>query len=247
MNLPENKKKKPAFNNMPDVFIYGSSYVGKSMFADKANDVLFINTDGNTDELESPSILLADEIKTNGRMIQRRLAWEKFDEIIVELEKKENDYKYIALDLMEDLREYCRIYIYREMKIDHESDAGFGKAYDRVLSEYLKFIKRIKSAGYHIIIISKEVEDEVKLKSGGSYTTFKPNLPDKVCNALAGMVDVTARAFVDGEGKRWLQLGKEENVFGGGRYNFKVDKCELSMSALVSEIKRSQEETGGKK
>ena len=30
--LPENKKKQPKVNEMPDVFIYGSSYVGKSTF-----------------------------------------------------------------------------------------------------------------------------------------------------------------------------------------------------------------------
>lgn len=242
MELPKNQKKKPTVNVEPDLFIYAQSYVGKSTFADGAPDVLFINTDGNTDELTSPSILIANEVKTVGRMTTTKLAWEVFKEVVDELEKKENDFKYVAIDLLEDLREHCRVYIYKKMGISHESDAGYGKAYDMVVTEWNTALKRIKSAGYHIILISKEVEGEVKLKSGGSYTTFKPNLPEKVANTLAGMVDITARAFVDEGGKRWLQLGKEEHTFGGGRINFKVDKCDLSFEALVNEIKKSKED-----
>jgi phage nucleotide-binding protein len=229
---------------MPDVFIYGASYVGKSTFADNAQDVLFINTDGNTDELLSPAIAIANEVTVNGRITSTKLAWEVFKELVDELEKKQNSYKYIALDLLEDLRELCRVYIYKKMGITHESDAGFGKAYDMVTTEFNTVLKRIKAAGYHLIIASKEIESEVTLKSGGKYTTFKPNIPDKVANTLAGMVDISARAFVDNEGKRWLQLGKQEHTFGGGRYAFAKDKCELSMTALVDEIKKI---SGGKK
>ena len=173
-------------------------------------------------------------------MTTTKLAWEVFKELVDELEKKQNTFKYVALDLIEDLREMCRVYIYKKMNITHESDAGFGKAYDMVTTEFNTVIKRIKAAGYHYILISKELESEVTLKSGGKYTTFKPNVPDKVANTLAGMVDVSARAFVDGEGKRWLQLGNQEHTFGGGRYHFKSDKCNLSMKSLVDEIKKSK-------
>ena len=241
--IPENKKKTPTVNSMPDVFIYGASYVGKSTFADNAQDVLFINTDGNTDELLSPAIAIANEVTVNGRITTTKLAWEVFKELVDELEKKQNTYKYIALDLLEDLRELCRVYIYKKMNITHESDAGFGKAYDMVTTEFNTVIKRIKAAGYHIIICSKEIEGEVTLKSGGKYTTFKPNVPDKVANQIAGLVDISARAYVDENGKRWLQLAKQDHTFGGGRYNFSVDKCALSMTALVEEIKKTKKET----
>lgn len=236
--LPENKKKTPKVNEFPDVFLYGASYVGKSTFADNVQDILIFNTDGNTDELSSPSILIANEVTVNGRITTTKLAWEVFRDWVDELEKKQNNYKYVAIDLLEDFRELCRVYIYKKMNITHESDAGFGKAYDMVSTEFNTVLKRIKAAGYHLIICSKEVEGEVTLKTGGKYTTFKPNVPDKVANVIAGMVDVSARAFVDTDGKRWLQLAKQEHTFGGGRYNFQVDKCELSMTALVNEIKK---------
>lgn len=236
--LPENKKTMPKVNEYPDVFIYGQSYVGKSTFADNVQDILIFNTDGNTDELSSPSILIANEVTVNGRITTTKLAWEVFKDWVDELEKKQNSYKYIGIDLLEDFRELCRVYIYKKMNITHESDAGYGKAYDMVTTEFNTVLKRIKAAGYHLIICSKEVEGTVTLSAGGGYTTFKPNIQDKVANIIAGMVDVSARAFVDRNGKRWLQLAKQEHTFGGGRYDFKTDKCELSMTALVDEIKK---------
>lgn len=236
--LPENKKKTPKVNELPDIFIYGQSYVGKSTFMDGIEDIIIFNTDGNTDELTSPSILIANEVVVNGRITTTKLAWEVFREWVDELEKKQNNFKYVGLDLLEDLRELCRVYIYKKMGITHESDAGFGKAYDMVTTEFNTVLKRIKAAGYHLVICSKEVESEVTLKTGGKYTTFKPNVPDKVANIIAGVVDISTRAYVDGDGKRWLQLGKQEHTFGGGRYNFNVDKCELSMTSLVNEIKK---------
>ena len=241
--LPQNKKQAPKLNTMPDVFIYGSSYVGKSTFMDGVEDIIIFNTDGNTDELMSPSILIANEVSVNGRITTTKLAWEVFREWVDELEKRQNNFKYVGLDLLEDLRELCRVYIYKQMKITHESDAGFGKAYDMVNTEFNTVLKRIKASGYHLIIASKELEGEVTLKSGGKYTTFKPNVPDKVANTIAGLVDVSARAYVDDSGKRWLQLSKQDHTFGGGRYNFNKDKCELSMAALVNEIKNIKKET----
>jgi len=75
-------------------------------------------------------------------------------------------------------------------------------------------------------IHSKELTSEITLKNGNKITTIKPNLNDKVANVLAGIVDLTVRAFMDGD-ERYLLLEKKENVFGGGRFNFKVPVVKL--------------------
>ncbi|WP_415874714.1 hypothetical protein [Clostridium sp.] len=41
-----------------------------------------------------------------------------------------------------------------------------------------------------------------------------------MANVLAGTVDLTVRAYIDGK-ERFLQLEKKENIFGGGRFEFK--------------------------
>lgn len=240
MLLPKNERREVKIDEKPDFWIYADSYVGKSTFVDKLDNLLFINTDGNTDNTTSPVVSIQDEVSENGRITKRKLAWEKFLKLVCELEKKNNDFERICIDLVEDLYEHCRLYTYNKLGIEHEQDAGFGKGWDMVRTEFLSTMKRLKNIGYQIIYISKEIVNEINLKNGGKITTYKPNLNDKVANVLAGTVDLTMRAYMDGE-DRILQLEKKENVFGGGRFDFKSDEIELDMDKFLDEIRKAQE------
>ena len=104
-------------------------------------------------------------------------------------------------------------------------------------------MKRLKALGYQIIYISKEVATEVTQKNGNKYTTYKPNIGDKVANVLAGTVDLTIRAYMKGE-DRFIQLAKDENVFGGGRFNFKTKTCKLDMNEFTESLIGAQELVG---
>lgn len=240
MLLPENKRREKTIITDPDMWIYGDSYVGKSTFIDQIDDLLFVNTDGNTENTTSPVVRIMNTVTRNGRMTETKMAWENFLELVAELEKKENTFKAVAIDLIEDLYEHCRLYMYDKLKIEHEQDAGFGKGWDMVRTEFLSTMKRLKNLGYRIIYISKELKNEINLKNGAKLTSFAPNVNDKVMNVLEGTVTLTVRAFMNNRG-RFLQLAKQENVCGGGRFNFVHDACELTMDAFVKELKLAQE------
>lgn len=237
--LPKNERRAKAVITDPDMWIYADSYVGKSMFVDYMDNVLFINTDGNTQNITSPYIKIADELITEGRMSRKVLAWSKFRDAIDELEKHDNDFEVIALDLVEDLYEHCRFYVFDQLGIKHESDGGYGKGWDMVRTEFLGQMKRLKSLGYRIIYISKELVTEITYANGMKVSTFKPNIPDKVANVLAGTVTMTLRAYVD-EDRHFLQLRKNENVFGGGRIDFKRDRCDLTVEAFNAALLEAQ-------
>lgn len=243
MLLPKNERREKKIDKNPDLWIYAQSYVGKSTFVDQYDDLLFLNTDGNTDNTTSPVIPIRDEITVNGRITNKKFAWEVFKEVISELEKKDNDFKRVALDLVEDLWEHCRLYMYDKNGWEHESDGGYGKGWDMIRTEFLSTMKRLKALDYQIIYISKEVATEVTLKNGTKFTTYKPNINDKVANVLAGTVDLTVRAYVDGD-KRYIQLAKDENVFGGGRFNFTEKKCELHMEDFTKALVEAQDLVG---
>jgi CRISPR/Cas system-associated exonuclease Cas4 (RecB family) len=239
MILPTNQRRERKIDTNPDMWIYADSYVGKSTFVDQFNDLLFLNTDGNTDNTTSPVIRIADEVTFEGRLKKTKMAWDVFLEVILELEKKDNQFKRVCIDLVEDLYEHCRLYVYDKLGIQHEQDAGFGKGWDMVRTEYLSAIKRLKNLGYQIIYISKESVSEITLKNGSKLTTIKPNINDKVANVLAGTVDLTVRAYMDDE-DRFLQLEKKENVFGGGRFNFKEKKIPLKKDAFIKVLQEAQ-------
>lgn len=241
MVLPKNERREKKIDTRPDFWIYGDSYVGKSTFVDNVENVLFLNTDGNTDNTTAPVVMIKDEVTKEGRRIKRKLAWEKFLEVIDALETEENDYEAVAIDLVEDLREYCRYYVFEQNGWEHESDGGYGKGWSKVQTEWQRAIKRLKALGYQLIYVSKELRKEITLKGGAVRTTFMPNIDEKTANFLTGTVDLTMRAFADSDDNRLLQLGKKHNVFGGGRFQFEVETCALDYNEFLEELKAAQE------
>ena len=247
MTLPKNIRREKKIDERPDFWIYGDSYVGKSTFVDQFDNLLFLNTDGNTDNTTSPVINIKDEVVKEGRITKRTFAWEQFLNVVSELETdKDSGFKAIAIDLFEDLREHCRIYVFDKNGWEHESDGGYGKGWAMVKTEFNNAIKRLKNLGYQIIYISKEVKSETTLKGGAVRTNFIPNIDDKTANFTTGTVDLTIRAFMNSDGVRLLQLSKQRNVFGGGRFNFLNDTCELSKDEFIQELINAQKASHAK-
>lgn len=241
MALPKNERRERLIDTKPDLWLYADSYVGKSTFVDYFPNVLFFNTDGNTDNTTAPVIPIKDEVTKKGRVTNRKLAWEVFLDHVTDLETEENTFETVAIDLVEDLKEHCRIYVFDKNGWEHESDGSYGKGWDKVKTEFNNAIKRLKSLGYQVVYISKEIINEVTLKGGAKRTTYRPNIDEKTANFLTGTVDLTIRAFVNSDDERFLQLAKKQNVFGGSRFDFQVDTIPLDYEAFIEELKVAQE------
>lgn len=219
MILPKNERRKPDGASKRILWIYGQPFCGKTTFANDFPDPLILNTDGNIKFVDAPYLRITDKIELDGRMKKRTLAWDILKDTIDELERKENDFKTIVIDLVEDLYDYCRQYEYAQLKITHESDDGF-RAWDIVRSEFLNTMRRIVNLDYeNIVLISHEdTSKDLTKKGGDKVTAIKPNLGEKVALKLAGMVDIVARVVADGD-RRVLSFNSNEVIFGGGRLN----------------------------
>jgi phage nucleotide-binding protein len=199
------------------MWIYGAPFSGKTTLADSAPDPLMLNTDGNAVYVTAPYVTIKDEVTVMGRITKRKFAWEVFKEYIDELEKKQNDFKTIVVDLVNDTYELCRLYMFDKLGITHESDDTF-RAWDKVRTEYLSTMRRLINLPYdNIILISHEdsTKDLTK-KSGDKISSVKPKMQDKVADAIAGMVGFVGRVYVD-EGKHLLSIKNDEVIYGGGR------------------------------
>lgn len=231
MALPSTKRVEVEKASKKKIWIYGAPYSGKTTFADQAPTPLNLNTDGNVKYVTMPRLAIKDEVTTEGRITKRKFAWEIFKDAISDLEKG-SDFETIVVDLLEDTYESCRLYMYDQLGITHESDDSF-RAWDKVRTEYLSNIKRLLNLDYNIILISHEdTSKDLTKKSGDKITSIKPNLNEKVSNKIAGMVDLVARLVVDGD-KRTLNFKSDEVVFGGGRLQgVKTTEIPLSWDAL---------------
>ena len=229
--LPSINRVEVEKTSKKKIWVYGSAFAGKTTFADQAPTPLNLNTDGNVKYVTMPRLSIKDEVTVEGRITKRKFAWEIFKEAIAELEKG-SDFETVVIDLLEDTYEYCRLYMYNELGITHESDDSF-RAWDKVRIEFLSTIKRLLNLDYNIILISHEdTSKDLTKKGGDKVTAIMPNLNEKASKKIAGMVDLVARLVVDGD-KRTLNFKSDEVVFGGGRLQgVKTTEIPLSWDAL---------------
>lgn len=230
------------------IWIYGAPFSGKTTMLDDAPAPLNLNTDGNTEQMSHMvTIPIKDVIKVEGRRTVRTFAWEVFKEAISELEKKDNDFKTIIVDLLEDTREMCRLYVYDRENIKHESDSGYGKGWDMVKTEYLSTIRRLFNLDYeNIVVVSHEdISKDITKKNGQNITRIAPNIQESLANKIAGMVDIVARVVVEDDDTRTLNFKSNEVIFGGGRLKgIKSTTIPLKWDALMAVY---DDVNGGKK
>lgn len=231
MLLPENKRRNLETTTKKVVWIYGSPFSGKTTFANHFPDPLMLNTDGNIKFVDAPYIHIKDKVD-DGRLAKRTFAWEIFKDVILELEKKNNTFKTIVVDLLEDLYESCRRYICEQKGWDHESDDSF-RAWDMVRTEFLSTLKRLMNLDYENIVLISHLDTtkDITKKGGDKLTSIKPNINDKVANKVAGMVDIVARTIAD-DGQYVLSFKRNEVIFGGGRLKFKAAEIPLDYKAF---------------
>ncbi len=233
MNLPKNERRSIEQVQKKVAWFYGAPFSGKTTFANQFPDPLMLNTDGNIKFVDAPYLSIKDLVEVTGRMTKRTWGWEVFKDIISELEKKNNTFKTIIVDLLEDVYEQCRLYMCDQMGISHESDDSF-RAWDKVRTEFLSTLKRLINLDYeNIILISHEdTTKDITKKGGDKITAIKPNITEKVANKVAGMVDIVGRIVADGD-IRTISFKTNEVIFGGGRLLTKTNSIPLDYNAFL--------------
>lgn len=245
MLLPKNERRDLNATKKKVVWLYGAPFSGKTFFANQFPDPLMLNTDGNIKFVDAPYISIRDVVTVEGRLTKRKLAYEVFMEAVAELEKKQNDFKTIVVDLLEDVYESCRVYICDRQGWKHESDDSF-RAWDMVRSEFLNTLKRLVSLDYeNIILISHEDRSrDLTRKGGDKVSSIKPNLQDKVANKVAGMVDLVARIVAD-DNERVLSFKTSEVIFGGGRLTVHNKEIPLDYEAFCEVYEEANQKAAG--
>ena len=231
MQLPKNERARNAQSGLKKIWLYGLPFSGKTYLANTFPDVLMLNTDGNIKYVDAPYIAIRDNVSVEGHITKRVFAWDVFKDTIAELEKKQNEFKTIVVDLLEDTYEHCRLWCYDHLGIEHESDNSF-KAWDFVRTEFLSTIKRLMNLDYNIVLISHEdTSRDITKKTGDKITAIKPNLSDKIALKIAGMVDIVGRVVND-EGNRIVSFKTNEVIFGGGRLPLTCESVPCTYGAI---------------
>ena len=158
--------------------LYGEPGVGKSTFASKAPNPLFICSDGNFAWLD------LDE--SHCREVS---SWQECKKILNDKSLLEQ-YETIVLDLTEDLFKWCEQEFCIKNKLEHIGDLGYGKGYTITRDEFFLEICKLISLDKHIILIMHGQVTTEKDRRGVEHTKYSPTsrLPDKLPDMIEGRV-----------------------------------------------------------
>lgn len=239
VKLPSNKRRdiEAAKASGIRVWLYSAPFVGKTTFADKWPNPINLNTDGNIKYVTMPYISITDRDGLS--------AWDVFVQTVDLITSGKHDFETIVVDLVDDIYQHAREHYASKEGWVHESDLGFGRGYDIIREAYYAQLRRLSSSGYNVIYASHTNEKTVKSRTGKESTIYTPNLPDKVANKVAGMVDIVARAYVDVEENedgtitenRLMRLTATSDEFSGGRLQGLAEKpIELEYEVFMKQI-----------
>lgn len=230
MFIPKIEPRTERATMKKTIWIYGEPCSGKTTIADQFPNPIMLNTDGNrVVNGKGDVIAIKDETTKVGNAVKTTKAWDIFKNAIEWLETKPGNYRTVVVDLLEDTRRFCRTAMYEKLKITHEADAGYGKGYDMIETEFMTAITRLLNLDYdYIILISHEDSSKVITnEAGGQITCISPKMPDKLSKTIWGRVTATGRVVNTGK-RRYLTFDTDGRTFGGA--HVKMAKLEVPLT-----------------
>lgn len=167
------------------IWLYGRPFSGKTTFVSKIPNAVILSTDGNAKGL------IADEniipIKSVQDLSNFMNEWNK------------GTYKgkdTIIVDVLEHIYDMLREYTLEKNKIEHESDAAWGKGWRLVEDAVWYTLSKLARLADNTVFLSHEEEYTVKSSIGKETTCYRPALNDKFHDSMTGLMTIVCRAVV---------------------------------------------------
>jgi len=103
--------------------------------------------------------------------------------------RKSLPYKTVVFDFVDAMYTNAEMYICKKLKIEHQSEAGYGKGVGMIDNEFKKVMNRIIGSNYGAIFISHMQIKEVSTMNGTVTKTIS-TLPDRARRIIIPLVSV---------------------------------------------------------
>lgn len=185
--LPENKKKV-AKETPRNFVIYGGTMHGKTYFADEFPNPLNLNTDGNAEMIETPSINISNQRDAKGNIV--RSASDLLSDIILELETTNHTFETVVIDVIDDIVTLFEQEICEDNGVKSIGDIGWGKGHQMLEMMVRVFVMRLKELSMkkamNIIYVSR-----LNIIEENDVEMYVPSLKLKWLNIVNGNSDYT--------------------------------------------------------
>jgi len=213
MELPKTKVK--ASRKSPkNMIIYGAPKIGKTTILSQLEDCLIIDLEDGSDMIDALKIKVSNlkELADVGR----------------EIFKQEKPYKYIAIDTISKLEEWCeeegkKIYMKTPMGKNFETkNPGMsilslpnGAGYLYLRMAYKKWIDNLNKLADHIILVG-HLKDKMLEKKGKEVAVKDLDLTGKIKQITCANADAVGYIYREGE-ETMVSFNSMDDIVAGSR------------------------------
>lgn len=212
LSLPTEKKLPETDLSKYTTLIYGREKIGKTTLASTFPDALFFTTEPGTKGLS---------IFEFNSELGGITDWHVLQQAVQLLKKNKQQFKTIVIDTVDRAYDMCLDWVCADLRIDHpgEDESGkndWGKSWKAVKKEFLRQIDIIQRIGLGIVFVSHAKEEEIRTRSGYSYTRIFPSMQGQARQIVQALVDMFFYAEYFRE-RRVLICQGDETIWAGAR------------------------------
>lgn len=175
LKIIEGKEKRPL-----KIVIYGPEGIGKSTFASKFPDPLFIDTEGGTSNLDV-------------RRIKCSKSWDELLLIVKEIIKNPTICKTLILDTADWSETMCINAVTEKYRKNNIEDFGYGKGYTYLLDEYTRLLSlfdELIEVGINVVITAHAKPRKFELpEEQGAFDRYEMKLTRQVAPVIKEWCD----------------------------------------------------------
>ena len=201
ISLPKVQTLKPK-TQPHNFFIWVETMSGKSYFSSFFPNPLILNTDGNSEQGQAPSIQIRNIRDANGKLQQSAI--KQLNDIITALQVEnpqrpaDQRFKTIVIDVIDDICVMIEQAICIDAGVQALSDIPYGKGYAMFNTALQQFVMDLKALPMNVIYISREISTT---DENTGITTYRQSLKDKYYNMVNGNCDLVIRTSKVGAGQ----------------------------------------------
>lgn len=151
--LPKNQPKK-TIDTPRNFFIWGQTMHGKSYLASQFPNPVIFNTDGNADQIETPSVDLKNERDPKTGKIKMSVI-DQLNQLIIELEQGGHGFETVVIDVIDDVVTLIEQAICEEHGVQYIGDIPYGKGFGIFKSIFTALVVKLKALPMNVIYISR--------------------------------------------------------------------------------------------
>lgn len=175
LKIIEGKEKRPL-----KIVIYGPEGIGKSTFASKFPDPLFIDTEGGTSNLDV-------------RRIKCSKSWDELLLIVKEIIKNPTICKTLVLDTADWSETMCINAVTEKYRKNNIEDFGYGKGYTYLLDEYTRLLSlfdELIEVGINVVVTAHAKPRKFELpEEQGAFDRYEMKLTRQVAPVIKEWCD----------------------------------------------------------